>query len=132
MTDTNKQLSLEFLQLAFANRTTEAIAMMHPDLTWWVSGDPERLKVSGLKNRAQAERLLHGVARAVPGGMKILIQGVTAEGNRVAVEIEADGAWHDGRRYRNRYHFMIEVREGKIAGVREYMDTLHLYELSQA
>ena len=31
----------------------------------------------------------------------------------------------NGRTYNNEYHFLIEIRDGKIAAVREYLDTMH-------
>lgn len=131
MTAANRQLALEFLQAAFAGRVADAVARFHPDATWWVLGDPDRLKVSGLKDRVQAARLLGGFAKALPDGMQIEILGITAENERVAIEVEADGAWFDGRRYHNHYHFLIELRDGLILRVREYMDTLHLQQLTQ-
>jgi len=132
MTAQNKQIVLELIRLAADNRTSDALALLHPAATWWVAGDPQRLKVAGLKNRAQAERLLEGVKKAIPGGMRMIVHGVTAENDRVAVEAEGDGIWRDGRQYHNHYHFLFEVRDGLICGVREYMDTLHLYDVSQS
>ncbi len=127
----NKQLALEFLQLAFTNQVDAALQKLAPDAQWWVIGRSERLKVSGSKNRAQIERLLLGVARAVPQGMRIELGHVTAEQDRVAVEIAADGVWVNGRPYRNHYHFLLQLRGGMICGIREYMDTLHLLEVMQ-
>jgi ketosteroid isomerase-like protein len=51
----------------------------------------------------------------------------------VAVE-----AWSNGRRtrkdgsvksYQNRYCFVLAVNDGRIAGVREYCDTLHAFDV---
>ncbi len=132
MSQSNKQIVLDFLELAFASRTADAIALLHPDQTWWVAGHPARLKVAGLKDRVQSERLLGHFSKALPAGMRMQVHGVTAEGERVAVEVEAEGDWFDGRRYHNRYHFLIEVREGLVFKVHEYMDTLHLSDLMRS
>ena len=129
-TERNKATALEFLRQAAANSVAAAMAMLHADVTWWVAGDPDRLKVAGLKNRAQAERMLRSLQKAVPGGMRMTILGVTADGERVAVEAEGDGLWHNGRPYHNRYHFLFEIRDSLIVTVREYMDTLHLHDVS--
>jgi len=125
----NKKLALNFLNLAFANRVQETLALLSEDATWWVLGDPQRLKVSGSKNRRQIERLLTGLTRTIPGGMQIVVHGITAEYDRVAVEVESAGIWHNGKRYHNHYHFLLKIRAGEVLQVREYMDTLHVSDM---
>ena len=58
-------------------------------------------------------------------GLKIDILGVTAQDERVAVEAVSNGRLRDGQVYNNHYHFMFELRDGKIAAIREYNDTHH-------
>jgi ketosteroid isomerase-like protein len=128
----NKALALEFIRLAADNRIADALKLLHPDATWWVAGDPARLRVAGLKDRARIERLLNGLKKALPDGMRMTVSGVTAEGGRVAVELDGVGTWHNGRTYHNHYHFLFVVRDSVILSVREYMDTLHLYDINQA
>lgn len=125
----NKKLALDFLNLAFANRVQAALELLSADASWWVLGDPQRLKVSGSKDRRQIERLLTGLTQAIPGGMQIVVHGITAEHDRVAVEVESEGVWHNGKRYHNHYHFLLKIGAGTILQVREYMDTLHVSEM---
>ena len=33
---------------------------------------------------------------------------------------------HNGKTYDNRYHFAIDLRDGRVAAVREYMDSHHV------
>jgi uncharacterized protein len=33
---------------------------------------------------------------------------------------------HNGNTYDNRYHFAIDLRDGRVAAVREYMDSHHV------
>ena len=131
MIERNKQTAHDFLAHAFGNRQDQAMALLHADATWWVLGDPQRLRVSGLREGPQIQRLLDGVQRSMPGGMRFVVHGVTAEGERVALEIEAEGQFANGRVYCNRYHFVFEMRDDKIAAVREYMDTLAVHDISQ-
>jgi ketosteroid isomerase-like protein len=49
-----------------------------------------------------------------------------AEGDRVAVEAESYGELRNGRVYAQEYHVLMTIRDGKIAAVREYMDTAHV------
>jgi ketosteroid isomerase-like protein len=67
----------------------------------------------------------------MPAGMLATFKGITAEGDRVAVEVEADGTTASGKNYHNSYHFLFQLRDGEIVAVREYMDTLHLFDVLQ-
>ena|GEM_PF-3098474 len=69
--------------------------------------------------------LVKGVGATMPKGLRITPKGLTAEGDRVAVEAESYGETASGKIYNNLYHFLFEVRDGKIQAVREYLDTLH-------
>jgi ketosteroid isomerase-like protein len=130
-TQRNKQLVLDFLAHGYAHRTAEAMALLHPQASWWVLGDPQRLKVAGLRQGPQIQRLLEGVKRGIPGGMRFVVHGFAAEGDRVAAEVEADGHLANGKRYHNRYHFLFEIRDDLVFAVREYMDTLHAHDVTQ-
>jgi ketosteroid isomerase-like protein len=46
--------------------------------------------------------------------------GLTAEGDRVAVEIHSKGTHAGGSSYSNRYHNLFELRDGRIVSFREY------------
>jgi hypothetical protein len=51
---------------------------------------------------------------------------MTAEDDRVSVEAESYGEITNGKTYENIYHFMFVIRDGKVAAIREYMDTEHV------
>ncbi len=58
---------------------------------------------------------------------------ITAEDDRVCVE----GLGHavvaiNGRAYDNRYHHLFVCRSGKLTELREYQDTLHLFDVWMA
>lgn len=127
----NKRLVAEFLGLVFNNQIEPVLSRLSPDVGWWVIGRSSALKVSGEKNREQVEKLLHAVARALPQGMHIELLSLTAEAQRVAAEVQAEGRWVNGKLYQNRYHFLFELGDGRISRVHEYMDTLHLFEVMQ-
>jgi ketosteroid isomerase-like protein len=48
---------------------------------------------------------------------------MTAEGERVAVEARSQGQHVSGALYSNDYHFLFVFRDGKLAVLKEYMDT---------
>jgi ketosteroid isomerase-like protein len=124
--ESNKQIALRFLDCAFKMQMDAAISMLTDDATWWVIGDPQRLKVAGLKNREQTVRMMTNLHKVLPNGMTHQIIGITAEYDRVAIEVEAEGNWKDGRPYRNTYHFLLRVSDARIAAIREYMDTMQI------
>jgi ketosteroid isomerase-like protein len=124
--EVNKEVALRFLDCAFGMRMDQAVSMLTDDATWWVLGDPEKIRVAGHKDRAKTIRMMTNMHKVLPDGMSHQIIGVTAELDRVAVEVEAHGNWNDGSPYRNTYHFLIRVRDGRIAAIREYMDTMQV------
>ena len=97
-------------------------AMMTSEATWWVAGT---MPISGTYDKAQFTKLLSGVLDTCTGPIKITPREFTAEGDRVAVEAESYTQTRNGRTYNNLYHFVFRVREGKIACVKEYLDTMH-------
>lgn len=85
-----------------------------PDATWWVLGVGTLDRETVI---AQLEALLGGARVA-----ETEILGTTAEGERVAVESRGNFEFADGRVYRNDYHHLFKVRDGRVVGVREYLD----------
>jgi uncharacterized protein len=105
-------------------RRDEALALFAGDATWWIAGDPERFALAGLRGLAEHQRLLRErVVPRLPHGVEITITGLTAEGDRVAVEMENRALTADGRVYANRFHLLFVVRDGAIHEVREHLDT---------
>jgi uncharacterized protein len=47
---------------------------------------------------------------------------LTAEGNRVAVEAKSNGKGPKQATYQNVYHLYMEIKDGQVHTVREYMD----------
>jgi len=55
--------------------------------------------------------------------VKVRVTGVTADEHRLAVEADSDMDI-GGNSYKNVYHWLFEVRDGKISKARFYLDTL--------
>ena len=127
--EANKQVVLRFFEHFSAGKTDAALAFMAERATWWVAGMPEKFVLAGTKTKAQFAELVGGIGAAMPKGLRVTPTGLTAEGDRVAVEAESYGETASGKIYNNQYHFLFEVREGKIHAVREYLDTMHAKEV---
>lgn len=99
----------------------EAIAQAYcDDGIVWTMGDT---LISGKRGKSEIAALSSGILQAFPEGLSFSISGITAEGERVAVEAQSDGVHVSGARYQNMYHFLFEFRDGKILVLKEYMDT---------
>jgi ketosteroid isomerase-like protein len=125
----NKKVVLSFFENFSAGKAEAALGQMADNATWTVMGRPERFALAGTKTKAQFTELLKGIGAAMPKGLRLTPKGITAEGNRVAVEAESYGEHANGKVYNNQYHFLIEVQNGKIQAVREYLDTIHAQDV---
>lgn len=86
------------------------------DVIWWIPG-------AGLFNREQFSVVMNSfdALRASMGTMTVV--GTTAEGDRVAIEGEAEIPLKNGTLYKNTYHFLFQFRGKKICMVKEYNDS---------
>ena len=95
------------------------MSLMTDDAIWWAPG-------RGEYGNAAFAKIAGGFARMFKSPSKITVDGVTAEGDRVAIEAEGHAELTNGKIYRNRYHYLFVFRGGKICQVRLYNDTKHV------
>lgn len=118
----NKKIVLGFIENMTAGNGPAAFAALADSATWWVAGN---FALSGTKTKAQFADLGAQLAPKIDGGIRLTAKGVTAEGDRVAVEAESYAKMKNGKTYQNLYHFLFVLRDGKIQSVKEYLDTMH-------
>jgi len=120
----NKQTVTDFMKVFSDGDVSAILGSMTDDATWWVAGTIPG--ISGTKDKAGFGEMLGGIAaNTTTGAIKLTPLAFTAEGERVAVETESYAELTNGRVYNNLYHFVFIVRDGKIAGVKEFLDTEH-------
>jgi ketosteroid isomerase-like protein len=101
-----------------------AFDRVDPEATFWLAG--RDWSAGGTHDRDGLQKLLgEKVGQLLAGPLEVKVLGITAAGERVAVEVEVSGPTKDGRRYENQMHILYIVRDEKIVEVREYHDTLH-------
>lgn len=61
------------------------------------------------------------------GDVKVQVEGITADEDRLALEASSDMVIN-GNSYCNRYHWLFEIKDGKISAARFYLDTLFAKE----
>jgi ketosteroid isomerase-like protein len=125
-TEESKKIVLGFFENLNAGNASAALDALSDSATWWIQGN---FPLSGTRNKAQFIELLGQLGAAIDGALALRVKGVTAEGDRVAVEAESFAKMKSGKTYQNRYHFLCEVGGGKIQAVREYLDTMHANEV---
>jgi ketosteroid isomerase-like protein len=79
--------------------------------------------ISGTFTRDQIARSAGGIFEVFPQGIRFTILDMVAEGDKVAVEATGEGEHISGQIYTNQYHFLFELRDGKLVRLKEYLDT---------
>jgi uncharacterized protein len=122
----NKRAASQLI-VALASIDKQAFdAVTRPDTRWWTAGMPGTYsRDEYFKFSKDASLLL----KEPNFNMKTV--GITAEGDRVAIEGETRTELKDGRVYNNKYHFLLVFEEGRIKEVREYHDTQHALQTFQ-
>jgi len=118
----NKEIVRKFFERLSAGDADGLMAIYADDFTCWTAGS---LPFSGDHPRAEAKAMIQGVSAVFPQGWQFTAKTLTAEDDRVAAEAECVGKHVSGKTYHQRYHFLFRVRDGKIAEMREYFDTMH-------
>jgi ketosteroid isomerase-like protein len=115
-TESNRQTALKMMAAMAAGKFDETL--LTDDITWWVPG-------YGTLEKSVFLGMAAGFAQQVAGPVKMEVRGVTAEGDRVAVEAESFAQLKNGKTYNNTYHFLFLFRDGKICHSKEYNDSKH-------
>ncbi|MDV7245123.1 MULTISPECIES: nuclear transport factor 2 family protein [Rhodococcus] len=124
----NIEIANNFAKVFSTGDVDAILDCLHPDATYWVSGQIEGM--SGTYDKKRLGELLRGVTSIYKeGALQITPTGAVAQGDRVAVEAESYAELNNGRVYKNQYHFLFEIADGKIIHVKEYMDTKHAYDI---
>ena len=125
----NRALVLDFFDGLSTRRFADSLELIDDDGSWWVTGKPHYLPLSGTYRKKELVQLFALVGSAMPDGITMTITGTIAEDDRVAVEAAVYGVSPTGKVYDNQICFVVTVRDGKIHLVREYFDTIHTNEV---
>ena len=124
----NKEIVTDFFK-NFSNGNIEsAFSLVSENANWWVAGD---LPFSGTKTKTEYLQIVGAIKQGFPNGLQLNVTSMIAEEKKVAVEVASLGDHVSGKTYTNKYHFLITIEDGQMVEIKEYMDTLHLYQLIQ-
>lgn len=116
----NKRIIREFMDATSAGDVERIVAAYAEDGVLQTMGST---LISGTYTREQVAAAAGHIFQIFPEGIAFTIHNMTAEGDRVAVEAESLGRHVSGKVYNNKYHFLAQLRDGKITRWAEYCDT---------
>lgn len=129
-TERNKAIVRQLLADISAWNLAGIDAALAADASWWVAGS---LPASGTFDKKALIGLLGQMRDTLmPAGLNISLDHLIAEGDFVAAEGHSDTRFANGTPYANRYHWMFELRDGKVVRAREYLDTQLMKESGEA
>ncbi|HEY1748927.1 MAG TPA: nuclear transport factor 2 family protein [Xanthobacteraceae bacterium] len=123
----NEQLVRTFFETLSTGDLERVRPMLHEDATWTVmaSGIPGAGEKKG-RNVIIDEFLAAVRGIFEDGDPKVSVVNVISKGRLVAAETRGVGRLKSGTPYNNVYSWMIEVDDGKIRALREYMDSYYV------
>ncbi len=125
----NRQVVTELFARFTAGDLDGVMALLTDDVSWRLPGRPELLPTAGLYDKKRLRRLFDRMLSQLPSGLRMTVVHLLADGDAVAAEVESAGDLANGRQYRQQYHFLFRLRDGRIATAHEYLDTHHAYDV---
>jgi ketosteroid isomerase-like protein len=125
-----EQAYLNFLETLSSGDLEKIRATFHDDAVWQVQVKGILGEGAHRGKKAIVDEFLAPVRGMFkPGDPKLNITSLASRGPLVLGEVEARGTFADGRPYENLYVFVIEIKDGKVYRLREYMDSLYVAKL---
>jgi uncharacterized protein len=121
-TETNKKLVADTWAAVSNGDIAGFMNNLAEDVTWTFFGSHRFAGTFKGKTELTA-KLFAPLGEVLDGGIKVQIDSMTAEDDRVVIEARGKAQAKSGKRYDNSYCIVIKVRNDKIAAVREYLDS---------
>ena len=107
--------------------TDDLLDFMTDDVTWWIQ---QASPSAGLyEGKTGVKRLFAIDIPIFSAPLEVRVLRMLGEGDLVAAEAEIRTRNKDGKVYLNQYTFWMQLRDGKICAVREYLDTLYAQQV---
>ena len=119
ITGQNKKITRDFFE-ALSTGSNKYLDFYTDDSIIWTAGNNS---IGGTRTKKEVVTFAENILSAFPSGITFNITGITAEDERVAVEISGEADHASGKTYNNQYHFLLRIKDGKILELKEYMDT---------
>lgn len=117
--ETNKATVKRFMGLLSKTRLDEAFELLSDDVTWSLWGNGP---AAGIHDKEAMRAVLNRSFGYFAGPLQWTPIGLTAEEERVAVEAATYGCTRGGFEYRNKYHTLFRIKDGKIFEIKEMFE----------
>lgn len=118
----NKNVVRDVFAAIAAGDTEKLDSLLTGDAVWWITGST---KISGLHSKREFLELVPSVFKDAAGPIKLEFSDIIAEEDRVSIVAKGNLPLKNGKVFASDYHFLFKIRDGKVANVREYLDTRH-------
>ena len=120
----NEQIVRTFFEVLSTGHLENIRKTLHPDASW----TPMVKDVPGAGVHAPRDVIVDQFLAPVrgifeDGDPKTTIDNIFAKGNQVCVESRGQGKLRNGNFYNNQYCWVIEIKDGLVWKIREYMDS---------
>lgn len=119
MSEANKKITATFLKALGSGDVETLSSVVTGDVVAVTAGYSA---VSGPRDHDLILRICGAMPQITQSGIDFEILHMTAEGDRVAVEVQGHSVTASGKRYDNQYHFLFFIRAGKVCKLMEYLD----------
>ena len=120
--EANKQLVRDTWGAVTAGDIDGFMQCLADDVSWTFFGSHRFAGTFRGKDELVA-KLFAPLGEVLADGIKVEIDTLTAERDRVVMEARGRAQTKQGKHYNNHYCIVITVRDDKIAAVREYLDS---------
>ncbi|WP_405774802.1 nuclear transport factor 2 family protein [Streptomyces sp. NBC_00859] len=129
LTDRSKAVVLDYMRALTEGDFAALHGFFAADATWTLAGE---LPLSGTwtgPGEILGVFVPAMVDRMVPESLEMEFEGLIGDGERVLAEWNTRGLAKSGGRYDQHCLAVFTIRDGRIASVREYFDTLHAHNV---
>jgi ketosteroid isomerase-like protein len=126
----NERVFLKFFETLSTGNLEKLRDLFHDDAIWTVQ--PKGIAGDGAHHGKQGiidEFLAPVRGMFKPGDPKINVTSIASKGSLVIGESTGKGTFMDGRAYDNLYVWALEIKDGKVYRLREYMDSFYIAKL---
>jgi ketosteroid isomerase-like protein len=125
----SKQVVREYQDAMGRGDRTAIRDILAPDVKIWVAAAPP--KYGAILTLEEYFTLVDTLGKLRSEDTPTRVTPMVAEGEHVYMQAETRIPINNGRVYNNHYVFYYRVRDGKIAVIKEYHDTLHFVDVFQ-
>lgn len=126
----NEQVYLKFFETLSSGDLEKIRATFHDEAVWQVQVKGILGEGSHRGKKAIVDEFLAPVRGMFkPGDPKVTVTTLASRGPLVIGECDSRGTFADGRSYENLYVFVLEIKDGKVWRLREYMDSFYIAKL---